>query len=235
MPSELSRSNKDLSRGQTLPRGRPRGSGEESGDHARYTFISQSFSPSVRQEFYRLEAINQAQLRVTDASSLLPIGPLAFSIRNTMRLSLRSVISTLSPVSRMRLGMSITDSGSVHSTSSRSPAESDFSALRVFSAGNGHFRPARSSFVVVMRSGWRRELASSTRSIGQARPGKKADDLAGRDLRDVLAEFGKAVGVGERGQEACALAREFDRLDRTVTALAQGHADIFPAGNLLLV
>jgi len=37
----------------------------------------------------------------------------AFSIRNTMRGSTRSVISTLSPTSRIRLGMSITDSGSV--------------------------------------------------------------------------------------------------------------------------
>src|SRR5262249_19476660 len=81
-----------------------------------------------------------------------PVAPAVFSIRNTMRLSFRSDISTLSPVSRTRLGMSITDSGSVHSTSNRSPAASGLSALRVISAGNGHFRPARSSLVVVILS-----------------------------------------------------------------------------------
>ena len=36
-----------------------------------------------------------------------------FDRKNTIRLSLRSAISTLSPVSRIRLGMSITESGSV--------------------------------------------------------------------------------------------------------------------------
>src|SRR6201999_758617 len=84
------------------------------------------------------------------ALSAFPIEPFVFSIRKTIRLSLRSVISTLSPVSRMRLGISITDRGSVQSTSSLSPAASDLSAFRVFKAGNGHFRPARSSFVVVV-------------------------------------------------------------------------------------
>src|SRR5262245_25136009 len=144
----------------------------------------------------------QAKLQLFAGLSPLPIDPFVFSIKNTMRPSLRSVISTLSPVSRMRLGISITDSGSVHSTSSRSPGKTDFSSFGVFSAGNGHFRPARSSFVVVMRSGWRTRLASSTRSIGQAGPGQEADDLAGRDLRDVLRKFGKAVGIGQRRQEA---------------------------------
>src|ERR1700692_2905349 len=38
---------------------------------------------------------------------------LPFSIRNTIRSSARSVISTLSPVSRTRFGISITDNGSV--------------------------------------------------------------------------------------------------------------------------
>ena len=64
----------------------------------------------------------------------------------------RSVISTLSPVSRIRLGMSITDSGSVQRTSRKSPGFNAFNALRVFNAGNGHLRPVRSSLVVVMRS-----------------------------------------------------------------------------------
>src|SRR6266404_6077548 len=75
----------------------------------------------------------------------------AFSIRNTNRRSARSVISTLSPVSWIRFGMSITDSGSVQCTSSKAPGVSAFSALRVFNAGNGHLRPVRSSLVVVMR------------------------------------------------------------------------------------
>src|SRR5206468_8254495 len=60
---------------------------------------------------------------------------LAFSIRKTMRRSTCSVISTKSPVSRIRLGMSITANGSVQCTSSRSPGLRAFSALRVFSAG----------------------------------------------------------------------------------------------------
>src|SRR6266702_1688274 len=41
------------------------------------------------------------------------IAPSAFSIRNTIRAAFRSVISTLSPVSRIRFGISITESGSV--------------------------------------------------------------------------------------------------------------------------
>src|ERR1700751_1207283 len=73
-----------------------------------------------------------------------------FSIRKTIRFSSRCLISTLSPVSRIRFGMSITDNGSVQWTSRKSPAFTDFSALRVFSAGSGHFKPVRSSFVVVM-------------------------------------------------------------------------------------
>ena len=56
----------------------------------------------------------------------------------------------------------ITDSGSVQTTSSLSPGGSVFSALRVFNAGSGHFSTARSSFVVVMRRPWRRGPASST-------------------------------------------------------------------------
>ena len=41
----------------------------------------------------------------------------------------------------------MTDNGSVHSTSRMSPGASDFNALRVFSAGSGHFRRLRSSLV----------------------------------------------------------------------------------------
>src|SRR5438477_8560499 len=109
--------------------------------------IARLFAVSRLAQFTGKPQQTKTQICVEDAPSVLPIGSLAFSIKKTMRLSLRSVISTLSPVSRMRLGMSITDSGSVHNTSSRSPAASDFNAFRVFNAGNGHFRPARSSFV----------------------------------------------------------------------------------------
>ena len=45
--------------------------------------------------------------------SPFPIGPLVFSIKNTISRSARSAISTLSPVSRIKLGISITDNGSV--------------------------------------------------------------------------------------------------------------------------
>src|SRR3569833_1260006 len=82
-----------------------------------------------------------------------------FSIKNTMQVSLRSVISTWSPVSRIRLGISITDNGSVQCTSSRSPGLRGFSALRVFRAGSGHFNPARSSVIVVMRERGHRRAA----------------------------------------------------------------------------
>ena len=50
------------------------------------------------------------------APLVFSIEPLIFSIKNTMRASLRSVISTVSPVSRIRFGMSITDKGSVQCT-----------------------------------------------------------------------------------------------------------------------
>src|SRR6476660_2724552 len=97
-----------------------------------------------------------------------PIDPFVFSIKNTMRSWLRSVISTLSPVSRMRFGISITESGSVQSTSSLSPGGNVFSALRVFNAGSGHFSPARSSFVVVMGRPWRSGAGSSTHAAKRA-------------------------------------------------------------------
>jgi len=51
-----------------------------------------------------------------------------------------------------------------------SPGDSAFSALRVFKAGSGHFRPVRSSFVVVMLQPWRSRLASST-DVGKQRVG----------------------------------------------------------------
>src|SRR5262245_27709024 len=227
MPSEFWRSNKDL-RKRPLQIVCPPGA--ISGGVVRNPEADEmpaNFSGKLQQ--------TKPQLRVDDALSVLPIGPLVFSMRKTMRLSLRSVISTLSPVSRMRLGMSITESGSVHSTSRRSPAASDFSALRVFNAGSGHFRPARSSFVVVMLSTWRERRGSSTTSVDEARVGEKADGVAGRDLRDVLAEFGETVGVGKRGQQARALARKFGRFEHAVGALAQGNANIFAARDLLLV
>src|SRR6266404_4084193 len=149
------------------------------------------------------------------------IEPFAFSIKNTMRPWLRSVISTLSPVSRMRFGISITDSGSVQSTSSLSPGGSVFSALRVFNAGKGHFSPARSSFVVVMFRPWRRGPHRQRTSIDEGRIGQEADHLAGRHLRDVLAEFDQSVGVRQRGQKPRAFARKLHSFEGTVRGLAQ--------------
>src|SRR5260370_32769752 len=99
----------------------------------------------------------------------------AFSIRNTNRRSARSVISTLSPVSWIRFGMSITDSGSVQCTSRKAPGVSAFSALRVFNAGNGHLRPVRSSLVVVMRP----YMANATNLVnGHCRRGAPQTRLA---------------------------------------------------------
>src|SRR5262249_15934817 len=72
------------------------------------------------------------------------------------------------------------------------------------------------------------------RSIDQAGPGQEADDFARRDLRDLLAEFGKTVGVSEGGQLAGAFTREFYSLRRAVSALTQGDTDIFTARDLLL-
>src|SRR6185369_1699580 len=179
--------------------------------------------------------------------------PSAFSIKNTMRLSARSVISTLSPVSRIKLGMSITDSGSVQCTSRKSPGATDFSALRVFNAGSGHLRPVRSSFVVVMFRTWRSRRRSSMPQRFQAkwipvrvkktRPkksdqaciGQEPDRLARLDERDLFAEFDQPVGIDQRRQQPCAFARKLHRLQRTVLAFAQGHADIFTPGDLLPV
>jgi hypothetical protein len=71
-------------------------------------------------------------------------------MRNTVSRSLRTMISKRSPVTPTKWGMSITASGSVQRTSSRSPGVKDFNALRVLSAGRGHFSPDRSNLVMVM-------------------------------------------------------------------------------------
>src|SRR3954463_6493444 len=137
--------------------------------------------------------INRSVYHTGDAPFGFSIGSFAFSIRNTMRRSARSVISTLSPVSRIRLGMSITDSGSVQCTSRKSPGVTAFNALRVFSAGSGHFRPQRSSFVVVMLRTWRKAHASSTDGAvmdgfsDQACIGQEPDRLPGLNESDLLA------------------------------------------------
>jgi hypothetical protein len=73
-----------------------------------------------------------------------------FSMRNRTSRSPRSIASIRSPVSVTRCGMSMAASGSVQRTSSRSPGAKDFKALRVFSAGSGHFSPDRSNLVIVM-------------------------------------------------------------------------------------
>src|ERR1700693_3894088 len=64
-------------------------------------------------------------------------------IRNTSTSPLCDLPSTWSPVSRIRLGMSISASGSVHSTTRMSPAGSLDNALRARSAGSGHLSPRR--------------------------------------------------------------------------------------------
>jgi Major Facilitator Superfamily len=71
-------------------------------------------------------------------------------MRNTIARSLRSMTSNLSPVAASKCGMSIAASGSVQRTSSRSPGAKDLKALRVLSAGSGHFSPDRSNLVMVM-------------------------------------------------------------------------------------
>lgn len=73
-----------------------------------------------------------------------------FSMRNTVSRSLRSMRSKRSPLIPTRWGMSITASGSVQRTSSQLPGSRDFRALRVLSAGRGHFSPERSNLIVVM-------------------------------------------------------------------------------------
>ena len=51
------------------------------------------------------------------------------------------MISQRSPLTPTKWGISIIASGSVQRTSSRSPGAKDFRALRVLSAGRGHFSP----------------------------------------------------------------------------------------------
>ena len=71
-------------------------------------------------------------------------------MRNTVSRSPRSIASNRSPVEATKCGMSIAASGSVQRTSSRSPGAKDFRALRVLSAGRGHFSPDRSNLATVM-------------------------------------------------------------------------------------
>src|SRR5580692_7793383 len=148
----------------------------------------------------------------------------AFSIRNTILFSSRSVISTLSPVSRIRFGMSMTDNGSVQCTSRKWPGSIDFSALRVFSAGNGHLRPVRLSLVVVMRSG--------LKQVGVA---EKADAVAGLHLDDGFAEFHQPIGFDQGRQQASSFARKFGRLQHSVRRLTKRDADIFAAATFLFI
>src|SRR2546422_850306 len=64
-----------------------------------------------------------------------------FLILNVSTLPFLALPSILSPVSRIRFGMSIMVSGSVHSMTSTSPAASFDKSLRVLSVGSGHFSP----------------------------------------------------------------------------------------------
>lgn len=74
----------------------------------------------------------------------------AFSMWNTVWPLPRSIFSNRSPNSPTKWGMSITASGSVQRTSSRSPGARDFKALLVLSAGRGHFSPDRSNLTVAI-------------------------------------------------------------------------------------
>src|SRR5262245_1016294 len=76
--------------------------------------------------------------------------PQALRMRNTNSALSLALCSSTSPVSRTRLGMSIMASGSVHSSTSASPAASRDSALRALRAGRGHFSPRRSRTVSAM-------------------------------------------------------------------------------------
>ena len=73
-----------------------------------------------------------------------------FSIRNNVSRSPRSMISKRSPVTPTKCGMSMTASGSVQRTSSRSPGVKDLKALRVLRTGRGHFSPDRSNLMMAM-------------------------------------------------------------------------------------
>src|SRR5580698_6225858 len=155
-----------------------------------------------------------------------------------MRRSARSVISTLSPVSLISAGMSITDNGSVQCTSRKSPGGTVFSALRVFNAVKGHLSPLRSSFVVAISATWRTACGSSiagNRLSDQAAVGEKPDGLAGFDPRDLLTEFDQAVGIDQRRQQACAFARKFDCLGHAIGTGAETDPDVLAARDLFLV
>src|SRR5215510_8413106 len=56
--------------------------------------------------------------------------------------------------------MSMADSGSVHSTTSRSPLARRVSALRVLSAGRGQRSPRRLSTVSLMSTRWRTDSST---------------------------------------------------------------------------
>ena len=91
-------------------------------------------------------------------------------MRNTVSRSPRSMISNRSPIIPIKWGMSITASGSVQRTSSRSPGARDFKALRVLSAGRGHFSPDRSNLMVVMARNVRiigRQSIAPSRLVGR--------------------------------------------------------------------
>jgi hypothetical protein len=99
----------------------------------------------------------------------------------------------------------MTDSGSVQWTSRRSPGFKGFSALRVFSAGNGHLSPVRSSLVVAMGGTMRkRRCAVNGRRFGcgngkrlsdQIFVTKEPDALPRFDLGYVLAKFDQSLGL----------------------------------------
>jgi hypothetical protein len=133
------------------------------------------------------------------------------------------------------VGMSITDSGSVQSTSSRRRRQrlQRLARLqrrqRTFQAGEIELwswscvQDGEARCLVnadQFRSGW---------------PRTESRRLPGETCVTSSPSSHQPIGIDQRRQQARALARKFDRLERAVLSLAQGDADIFAAGDLLLV
>ena len=169
-------------------------------------------------------------IKPTDAALWHDIdGRFAFSIRNTIRLfgafgDLDLVAGFPDQVREYRSPTADRCS----ELPEQSPGVSDFSAFRVFSAGNGHFSPVRSSFVVAMAANMAKRAPHRQRC--RARPRAFRSGSHSRESRRVwpgstrvivLAEFDQSIGLDQRRQQARALAREFDRFERAVLGLAQ--------------
>jgi MobA-like NTP transferase domain len=137
-------------------------------------------------------------------------------MRNTVSRSPRSMISNRSPIIPTKWGMSITASGSVQRTSSRSPGAKDFKALRVLSAGRGHFSPDRSNLMVVMARNVRivgRQSIAPSRLVGlcfAAGRIMQAEPSQGRPLQRTVGLFEQSLcGIRVTRQKAAAMTEAF--------------------------